>query len=251
MSRRRCRMGWSTPITICGIRPPAGIPGCKTSTSRTSSSGHTARSAGATAWTVCAATKRRCGSRSASTSRRSATAPTSSGNALAREDASGDRLTECVRWTRLFPAARYGDHSRPLRQQTEARHSQQAGHGQRTWISVRGQPGSLQDDAVHAGLQALEAAGLSWDLRVPFWHLAEAAETIAPLPGLTVSQPLRLAAGSLGGGSCGMARRSRRGRFSSADVPETVGVRLGGRRVRPARHGEAGARSGRDLRPRA
>ncbi|MBV9655970.1 MAG: amidohydrolase family protein [Acetobacteraceae bacterium] len=52
--------------------------------------------------------------------------------------------------------------------------------------SVRGQPGSLQHAAVHAGLQALEAAGLSWDLRVPFWHLAEAAEAIAPLPGLTV-----------------------------------------------------------------
>lgn len=52
--------------------------------------------------------------------------------------------------------------------------------------SVRGQPGSLQDDALHRGLQALQAAGLSWDLRVPSWHLSEAAETISAFRDLTV-----------------------------------------------------------------
>lgn len=56
----------------------------------------------------------------------------------------------------------------------------------RSGDSVRGQPGALQDEAVHRGLQALATAGLSWDLRVPFWHLSEAAEVIAAFPRLTV-----------------------------------------------------------------
>jgi len=51
---------------------------------------------------------------------------------------------------------------------------------------VRGQPGSLQDDRWLNGLAALPRHGLSWDLRVPFWHLAEAADAIGQIPGLTV-----------------------------------------------------------------
>jgi predicted TIM-barrel fold metal-dependent hydrolase len=52
--------------------------------------------------------------------------------------------------------------------------------------SIRGQPGTLQDEAWLAGLGALAAMGLSWDLRVPFWHLREAADAVAAFPGMIV-----------------------------------------------------------------
>lgn len=52
--------------------------------------------------------------------------------------------------------------------------------------SVRGQSGSLQDERWHAGLSVLAAHDLVWDLRVPFWHLEEAAEAIARVPALRV-----------------------------------------------------------------
>ncbi|MDR5758713.1 amidohydrolase family protein [Caballeronia sp. LZ035] len=52
--------------------------------------------------------------------------------------------------------------------------------------SVRGQPGTMQDDAWLRGLALLERFGLSWDLRVPFWHLEEAAEVVRGIPGTTV-----------------------------------------------------------------
>ncbi|PLZ00764.1 amidohydrolase [Burkholderia sp. WAC0059] len=42
--------------------------------------------------------------------------------------------------------------------------------------SVRGQPGTMQDDAWLRGFALLDRFGLSWDLRVPHWHLREAAE---------------------------------------------------------------------------
>ncbi|KMO17769.1 amidohydrolase family protein [Methylobacterium platani] len=53
-------------------------------------------------------------------------------------------------------------------------------------LSVAGEPGSLQDETWRAGLARLAAHGLSWDLRVPFWHLSEAAEVVAGLPGVPV-----------------------------------------------------------------
>jgi len=53
-------------------------------------------------------------------------------------------------------------------------------------LPVAGEPGSLQDEAWRAGLARLSGTGLSWDLRVPFWHLAEAAEVAAGLPGIPV-----------------------------------------------------------------
>ena len=53
--------------------------------------------------------------------------------------------------------------------------------------SVRGQPGSLQDPAWLDGLGRLQAHGFSWDLRVPFWHLAEAAEVAAGIPGIPIA----------------------------------------------------------------
>lgn len=52
--------------------------------------------------------------------------------------------------------------------------------------SVRGQPGTLQDAAFAEGLAALRNHNLSWDLRVPFWHLTEAAEVLADFPDLPV-----------------------------------------------------------------
>lgn len=52
--------------------------------------------------------------------------------------------------------------------------------------SVRGQAGTLQDPAFAVGLAALMRFGLSWDLRVPFWHLQEAADLLAEFPALPV-----------------------------------------------------------------
>lgn len=52
--------------------------------------------------------------------------------------------------------------------------------------SVRGEPGALQDARWPRALQRLQARGLAWDLRVPFWHLEEAAALIAQFPRLPV-----------------------------------------------------------------
>jgi predicted TIM-barrel fold metal-dependent hydrolase len=53
-------------------------------------------------------------------------------------------------------------------------------------ISVQGQPGTLQDPAWLEGLSQLQAFGLSWDLRVPFWHLLEAADVAKQFPGIRI-----------------------------------------------------------------
>lgn len=53
--------------------------------------------------------------------------------------------------------------------------------------SVAGQPGTLQDERWLRGLAGLVARGLSWDLRVPFWHLEEAARVVAGIPGIPVA----------------------------------------------------------------
>ncbi|MGE0766975.1 MAG: amidohydrolase [Hyphomicrobiaceae bacterium] len=50
--------------------------------------------------------------------------------------------------------------------------------------SVRGQPRSLQDPKWRGGLALLEKHDLSWDLRVPWWHLEEAADVVREHPGL-------------------------------------------------------------------
>lgn len=44
--------------------------------------------------------------------------------------------------------------------------------------SVAGEPGAMDDPAWRAGLKLLKKYDLSWDLRVPPWHLAEAAEVV-------------------------------------------------------------------------
>src|SRR5262249_18292395 len=48
--------------------------------------------------------------------------------------------------------------------------------------SVRGASGSMQDEKWLRGFALLEKYGLSWDLRVPYWHLAEAAEVARLFP---------------------------------------------------------------------
>lgn len=52
--------------------------------------------------------------------------------------------------------------------------------------SVDGQPGTLGDPNWRAGFALLEKYGLSWDLRVPPWHLEEAAALVAGHPGIPV-----------------------------------------------------------------
>jgi predicted TIM-barrel fold metal-dependent hydrolase len=47
-----------------------------------------------------------------------------------------------------------------------------------------GGPGTMRDDAWLTGLSRLERYGLSFDLRVPYWHLAEAASVAAQFPNI-------------------------------------------------------------------
>ena len=53
--------------------------------------------------------------------------------------------------------------------------------------SVKGQPRSLQDPKWRAGLALLEKYDLSWDLRVPWYHLEEAAEVVREHPNLRIA----------------------------------------------------------------
>jgi predicted TIM-barrel fold metal-dependent hydrolase len=77
-----------------------------------------------------------------------------------------ERLLEHLR----YPLVR-GVRSKPLTSATPAHR-------------VAGQPGSMQDEAWLRGLSLLKKHGLSWDMRVPAWHLAEAAEVAALFPEL-------------------------------------------------------------------
>jgi predicted TIM-barrel fold metal-dependent hydrolase len=52
--------------------------------------------------------------------------------------------------------------------------------------SVRGAPRSLQDPKWIAGLALLQKYDLAWDLRVPWWHLAEAAEVTRHYPAMRI-----------------------------------------------------------------
>ena len=49
-----------------------------------------------------------------------------------------------------------------------------------------GAPGTMQDPKWLAGFALLERYGLSWDLRVPYWHLGEAAEVARAFPGTAI-----------------------------------------------------------------
>ena len=52
--------------------------------------------------------------------------------------------------------------------------------------SVAGQPGTMQDQAWLDNLALFEKYSLAWDLRVPYWHLEEAAEVARALPSVQV-----------------------------------------------------------------
>ena len=54
-------------------------------------------------------------------------------------------------------------------------------------VSIRGEPGTMQDERWLAGLARMEAHGLAWDLRVPFWHLEEAAIVAAMFPKVPIA----------------------------------------------------------------
>lgn len=58
--------------------------------------------------------------------------------------------------------------------------------GRRPGESVAGAPGSMQDPDWLAGLRLLRTFGLSWDLRVPTWHLEEAAAVARANPDIAV-----------------------------------------------------------------
>ena len=73
-----------------------------------------------------------------------------------------------------FPAVR-GIRSKPLTAATAA-----------TRDRVQRQPTSLQDPAWRRGLGLLRRFNLSWDLRVPFWHLQEAAAVCGLYPDLPI-----------------------------------------------------------------
>jgi predicted TIM-barrel fold metal-dependent hydrolase len=49
-----------------------------------------------------------------------------------------------------------------------------------------GQPGSMQDERWLRGFSLLERYGLSWDLRIPYWHLGEAAEVARTFPATSI-----------------------------------------------------------------
>lgn len=52
--------------------------------------------------------------------------------------------------------------------------------------SIKGEARSLQDPKWRAGLDLLRKHDLSWDLRVPWWHLEEAADVVREHPKLRV-----------------------------------------------------------------
>ncbi len=56
----------------------------------------------------------------------------------------------------------------------------------KTRDSVRGVPRAMQDENWRGGLGLLRKFNLSWDLRVPYWHLREAAEVCGLYPDLPI-----------------------------------------------------------------
>ncbi|MEM7405613.1 MAG: amidohydrolase family protein [Pseudomonadota bacterium] len=56
----------------------------------------------------------------------------------------------------------------------------------RPGLSVAGRPGTMSDPRWREGFARLAEHGLSWDLRVPYWHLCEAAELVWHYPDIPV-----------------------------------------------------------------
>jgi predicted TIM-barrel fold metal-dependent hydrolase len=51
-------------------------------------------------------------------------------------------------------------------------------------VSVAGAPGTMQDDNWRRNFALLEKHGMSWDMRIPYWHLEEGAEVARSFPGI-------------------------------------------------------------------
>lgn len=85
--------------------------------------------------------------------------------------------------------------------------------------SVAGKAGSMQDQAWLDDLARLPGHGLSWDLRVPSWHLCEAAQVAAALPDLRIA--LNHAGLPLDRSDAGLAHW-RRGMEALADCPNVM-----------------------------
>ncbi len=68
----------------------------------------------------------------------------------------------------------------PLMRGIRSRPVTSSGPGQ----SVVGQPGTMQDDHWLRNFALLERHGMSWDMRIPYWHLAEGAEVARAFPGI-------------------------------------------------------------------
>ncbi|KVN34781.1 amidohydrolase [Burkholderia stagnalis] len=83
-------------------------------------------------------------------------------------------------------------------------------------------PGTLRDARWPAALERLAAHGLGWDLRVPFWHLDEAAALLARAPAVDVV--LEHAGLPLDRSAAGLVRW-RRGMAALAALPR-VSVKL-------------------------
>ncbi len=49
---------------------------------------------------------------------------------------------------------------------------------------VAGAPGTMQDDHWRRNFALLEKHGMSWDMRIPYWHLVEGAEVARSFPGI-------------------------------------------------------------------
>jgi predicted TIM-barrel fold metal-dependent hydrolase len=73
-----------------------------------------------------------------------------------------------------------GHAASPLMRGVRAKPVTSGGPGQ----SVQGAPGTMQDDHWLRNFALLERHQMSWDMRVPYWHLAEAAAVAAAFPGI-------------------------------------------------------------------
>ncbi|WP_158747859.1 amidohydrolase [Acidisphaera sp. L21] len=71
-----------------------------------------------------------------------------------------------------------GHAASPLVRGVRAKPVTSAGPGQ----SIRGAPGTMQDEAWLRNFSLLERHNLSWDMRVPYWHLVESAAVAAAFP---------------------------------------------------------------------
>ncbi|TCH98103.1 amidohydrolase [Roseococcus sp. SYP-B2431] len=68
----------------------------------------------------------------------------------------------------------------PLMRGIRSRPNTSKGPGQ----SIAGQPGTMQDDHWRRNFALLEKHGMSWDMRIPYWHLEEGAEVARSFPGI-------------------------------------------------------------------